>query len=180
MRLDRRTVLKGVAVAASCPAEAALAADSPIYRDPEAPTQARVHDLLGRMTLEEKAAQMRCMWETKMGFIDDQLRFSAARAADTLGQGIGQIARPTDIRGVPEWELTPFRSLEDGARLVNQIQRFLMEETRLGIPALMHDELAHGLLAGDATIFPSPPALGSTWNPSLVEEVFTVAAREAR
>ena len=180
MRIDRRSLLQGAAALAGCPAAQSLASDGPLYRDPGASVAARVQDLLGRMTLEEKAAQMRCMWETKLRFLDDRLRFSPAKAATALGQGIGQIARPTDIRGVPAWELTPFRSLEDGADLVNRIQRFLVEETRLGIPALMHDELAHGLLAGEATIFPSPPALGSTWNPALVEAVFAVAAREAR
>lgn len=97
-----------------------------------------------------------------------------------LRHGLGQIGRPTDIRGVPAWITAPFRSLEDGAKLVNDFQRFLVEQTRLGIPALMHDELAHGLLAGDATVFPTPPALASTWDPEPVEEVFTVAAREAR
>lgn len=180
MKFGRRTVLKGAAAAAAGTAAPTLAKGAPIYRDRSASLEARVRDLLGRMTLEEKAAQMCCMWEMKMGFLDAKLRFSPAKAAKVLAHGIGQISRPTDIRGAPEWELRPFRSLDDGARMVNQIQRFLVEKTRLGIPALMHDELAHGLLAGEATIYPSPPALGSTWNPALVEEVFAAAAREAR
>lgn len=163
-------------IAASRPAAAATGH----YRDPAQPVTARVADLLARMTIEEKAAQMRCLWEGKMAFLDDDLRFSPARAATALAHGLGQIARPTDIRGVPAWDLHPFRTLEDGARLVNALQRFLVTQTRLGIPALLHDELAHGLLAGDATIFPVPPALASSWDPALVEEVFTVAAREAR
>ena len=56
----------------------------------------------------------------------------------------------------------------------------MVEETRLGIPALFHDEIAHGFLAGDATVFPTPPALGSTWDTTLVEQVFSAVASEAR
>ena len=161
------------------PAAAGTAA-RPAYRNPALPVPARVDDLLSRMTLDEKAAQMRCLWAGKLAFLDGKLQFSDSKAATALADGLGQIARPTDIRGVPAWDDHPFRSLEDGARLVNALQRFLLEKTRLGIPALMHDELAHGLLAGQATIFPSPPALASSWDPELVEDVFTVAAREAR
>ena len=157
-----------------------LSAAKPVYRDPELSMPVRVADLLGRMTLEEKAAQMRSMWATKVQFLDAQGNFSQERAALSLGNGIGQIARPSDTRGFAAWESQPFRSIDDTVRLVNSIQRFLVEKTRLGIPALFHDELAHGLLANDATIFPIPPGLASTWDPDLVERVFAVAAREAR
>jgi beta-glucosidase len=177
-KLSRRQTLlgSGAVILAARTAGTAQAQASGDYRNPKLPVPARVADLLARMTLEEKAAQMRCMW----AFLDERNQFSGEKAKPVLRHGLGQLARPTDIRGVPEWSTAPFRSLEDGARLVNDFQRFLVEQTRLGIPALMHDELAHGLLAGDATIFPSPPALASTWDPDLVEEVFTVAAREAR
>lgn len=154
--------------------------DRTAYRDPARPVKERVADLLARMTLEEKAAQMQCMWERKVEFLDEHNQFSEAKAAVALREGLGQISRGTDLRGSPKWDLYPFRTFEDGAKLVNDLQRFLVEKTRLGIPALIHEELAHGLLAGEATIFPTPPALGSTWAPDLVEEVFTVAAREAR
>ncbi|MEO7383339.1 MAG: glycoside hydrolase family 3 N-terminal domain-containing protein, partial [Novosphingobium sp.] len=178
--LTRREAMLSSAVVALVAAPAAHARSGTGYRDPSLPVAARVKDLLARMTIEEKTAQMLCMWERKMEFLDDKLQFSPAKAQKVLANGIGQLARPTDIRGVPEWDNHPFRSYEDGARLVNAVQRFLVENTRLGIPALLHDELAHGLLAGEATIFPIPTALGSTWDPDLVEQVFTVAAREAR
>ncbi|MEO6092810.1 MAG: glycoside hydrolase family 3 N-terminal domain-containing protein [Novosphingobium sp.] len=161
-------------------APAVIAAGKGSYRDARAPIQARVSDLLARMTLEEKAAQLRCMWETKVGFLDDQRRFSEAKARVAIPHGIGQLSRISDIRGYPAWDVQPFRSFEDTVALANALQRFLVEQTRLGIPALFHDELAHGLLANDATIFPVPPALASTWDPDVVEQVFTVAAREAR
>ncbi|MET0180575.1 MAG: glycoside hydrolase family 3 protein, partial [Novosphingobium sp.] len=175
--LTRRALL---ASSALCLARPAQAASRPLYRDPAASTQARVADLLARMTLEEKAAQLRSMWETKTSVLDDRRAFSPAKAKAAIGDGIGQMSRISDIRGYPEWETNPFRSFEDTVGLANAVQRFLVEETRLGIPALFHDELAHGLLANDATIFPAPPALASTWDTDLVEQVFTVAAREGR
>lgn len=175
--LTRRALL---ATSALCLVRPAWAASGPLYRDRSAAIPARVADLLGRMTLEEKAAQLRSMWETKVGLLDDQRRFSETKARAAIGDGIGQLSRISDIRGYPEWDSEPFRSIEGTVELANALQRFLVEHTRLGIPALFHDELAHGLLANDATIFPVPPALASTWDPDLVEEVFTVAAREGR
>lgn len=182
IKLTRRQALlsSGAAIFVGASGAAAQAGTRRDYRHPGLPVATRVADLLARMTLEEKAAQMRCMWGAKPTFLDDRNQFSAEKAAMVVPHGLGQLGRPTDIRGVPEWDAAPFRSIEDGAKLVNEFQRFLVEQTRLGIPALMHDELAHGLLAGDATIFPVPPALASTWDPDLVEAVFTVAAREAR
>ncbi|MEO6716918.1 MAG: glycoside hydrolase family 3 N-terminal domain-containing protein [Novosphingobium sp.] len=181
-RMTRRQALlsSGAAIFAGTSAATAKTGGIGDYRNPQLPVPARVADLLARMTIEEKAAQMRCMWGSKPSFLDERNQFSVQKAAVVLRHGLGQLGRPTDIRGVAEWDTTPFRSKADGAKLVNDFQRFLVENTRLGIPALMHDELAHGLLAGDATIFPTPPALASSWDPDLVEEVFTVAAREAR
>lgn len=150
------------------------------YRDRGAPVELRVADLLSRMTLDEKAAQLCCMWERKVEFQDEKGEFSSEKARNVLMHGIGQIARISDYRGYDRWDLSPFRTVENSVAIANAVQRFLVEETRLGIPALFHDEIAHGFLAGDATVFPIPPALGSTWDVGLVEEVFSVVAREAR
>lgn len=177
LHLTRRALLASSTLAVAMPA---FAAASPPYRDPRLPSEARVKDLLGRMTIEEKVAQMRCMWETKVAFQDTDGEFVPAKAAETLSQGIGQIARPSDYRGYPRFVTEPFRSIRNTVDWINAVQRFLVEKTRLGIPALFHEEAAHGLLAGDATVFPSPTALASTWDPDLVEQVFTAAAREAR
>ena len=180
-RLTRRAALAASAAAVSTVLpELAFAQADGGYRDASLSVADRVRDLVSRMTLEEKAAQLRCMWETKVGFLDAERAFSDTKAAKVIGDGIGQIARPSDIRGYKEWDTAPFRSIPDAVRQINALQRFLVTKTRLGIPALGHDELAHGLLAGDVTIFPTPPALASTWDPDLVEQVFTVAAREAR
>jgi beta-glucosidase len=123
---------------------------------------------------------MKCMWMGKRGFLDAEGNFSPAKAAEVLPLGIGQVGRPSDTIGTARQRKTTFRSVEDTVALVNGIQRFLVEKTRLGIPALFHEETAHGLAAGGATIFPTPPALASTWDPPLVERAFAVAAREGR
>lgn len=152
----------------------------PIYKDATVSREERVADLLARMNLEEKAAQLCGMWERKVEFQDAEGAFSAEKARNVLMDGIGQIARISDYRGYDLWDLAPFRTVENSIAVANAVQKFLVEETRLGIPAFFHDEIAHGFLAGDATVFPVPPALGSTWDVDLVEEVFSVVAREAR
>lgn len=154
--------------------------DKPKYRDANASISQRVFDLLSRMTLEEKTAQLRSMWFGKHLIYDNEENFSVEKALNVIPDGIGQIARPSDIRGRAKWDIAPFRSVEKAVAFVNAVQRFMMESTRLGIPVLFHEELAHGLLAGEATIFPIPPGLASTWDPELVEEAFAVAAFEAR
>ena len=181
-KMTRRQALlsSGATIVAGSSVASAQTVERGNYRNPQLPVTARVADLLARMTIDEKVAQMRCMWITKLSFLDKEQQFSREKAAVALRDGLGQLGRPTGILVRPGSNSTPFRSLADGAKLVNEFQRFLIEKTRLGIPALMHDELAHGLLAGDATIFPTPPALASSWDPELVEAVFTVAAREAR
>ena len=68
----------------------------------------------------------------------------------------------------------------DAARVANEIQRFLLEETRLGIPAIIHEEVCAGLMARGATVFPQPIGLASTWDPSLIERMATVVRAEMR
>ncbi|WP_420381771.1 glycoside hydrolase family 3 N-terminal domain-containing protein [Novosphingobium sp.] len=175
---DRRLFL--ASAAAMMPAVGmAQTGDRVVYRDPHAPIGERVRDLLGRMTLEEKAAQMRCMWLTKYQILDGG-QFSPAKAQTVLAQGIGQIGSPGDTIGTPRSSKDYYRSPEETVDLVNAIQRHLTLHTRLGIPALCHEETAHGLKARDTTIFPIPPGLGSTWDLDLVEQAFAVAGREAR
>ncbi len=149
------------------------------YRDPRLPIETRVLDLLGRMTLEEKVAQMRCLWFDKSMLLEDGI-FSPAKAQNALANGIGQIGSPNDTAGTSRFTSDYYRKPEDAVDLVNAIQRHLVENTRLGIPALFHEETCHGFRARDATIFPIPPGLGSTWDPDLVEQAFAVAGREAR
>ena len=175
--LTRRALLASSMLTLAAPA---AATGQPAYKDRAAPIAARVRDLLSRMTLEEKAAQMRCLWLGKFGILDKAGRLDAVKAAAGLSNGIGQIARPGDTMGTSDFRSRPFRDPESAVAFHNDVQRFLVEQTRLGIPALFHEETAHGLMGADATVFPIPPALASTWDPALVEQVFTATARQAR
>lgn len=152
-------------------------AETPAYRDPARPVDARVRDLLSRMTLEEKVAQTLALWRGKDGITDEQGSFDPAKAAAVMAQGLGQIARPSELREKPTKMIVGPRQ---NAEFVNAVQRWLVEQTRLGIPALTHEEALHGLTAPRGTSFPIPIALASTWDPALVEKVMSVAALEAR
>lgn len=148
-----------------------------IYRDANQPVESRVNDLLKRMTLEEKLAQIQCIWQKKSQFIDKKGDLLPDSAAVYLKHGIGQIGRPSE--GFDRSNNTG-RTAEQNARFTNQIQRFLVEKTRLGVPAFFHEECLHGHAAKDGTSFPQPIGFASSWNRQLVEELFTMTAREAR
>src|SRR6266581_3314929 len=156
---------------------AAAPADRPLYKDAAQPVETRVADLLGRMTLEEKVAQTLGLWKRKERITEDDGRFSPARAAEVLRNGIGQLARPSELRDRPARIVLGPR---ENAVFVNAVQKWLVENTRLGIPALTHEEALHGLAAPKGTNFPVPIALASTWDPALVERVMSAAALEAR
>jgi beta-glucosidase len=141
----------------------------PAYLDPALPTERRVDDLLARMTLEEKVAQMLCLWNGKRHITDAQGHFDPTHAPKWFRVGIGRIERPSDGHGA-----------RAEAEFTNAIQRWVKENTRLGIPVMFHEEALHGLMGQEATSFPQAIALASTWNPDLVERVFTAVAREVR
>ena len=148
----------------------------PPYRDPKLPVEQRVADLLSRMTLEEKVAQMESAWENRQFFsdpqalfVDDKGVFLPDRAAVLLKNGLGEISRPGEGHG-------PRASAE----YTNAIQKWMKENTRLGIPVLFHDECLHGHVAPKATSYPQAIALASTWDPGLIDEVFTATAAEVR
>jgi len=147
----------------------------PPYRNARLSAERRTRDLLGRMTLEEKGAQMRCVWERKAEtLVDGKGRFDPAKAArhfrDRLG--LGQVGRPSDAGGGLD--------ARENAELTNAIQKFFIEESRLGIPVIFHEECLHGQAAPGATSFPQPIGLGATFDPELVERVFEATAAEAR
>ncbi|MGH7577714.1 MAG: glycoside hydrolase family 3 N-terminal domain-containing protein [Longimicrobiales bacterium] len=139
------------------------------YWNPELPIAQRVEDLLERMTLEEKVAQMLSMWQGRQAITNDQGEFDPTDAPEWFRLGIGRIERTSEQRGAREQ-----------ADYTNAIQQWVKENTPLGIPVLFHEEALHGLMAPEATSFPQSIALASTWNPELVERVFTVTAAEAR
>jgi beta-glucosidase len=145
------------------------------YLDRNLSVSQRVKDLLSRMTLEEKAAQMVCVWQQKADtLIDSEGNFDLkkARASFKKGYGLGQVGRPSDAAGG--------RNARATAELTNEIQKFFLQESRLGIPVIFHEECLHGHAAVDATSFPQPIGLAATFNPELVERLFTMTAEEAR
>ncbi len=157
------------------------------YKDAAQPVAARVEDLLRRMTLEEKVAQMIGIWEKKSDIQDAKGDFSPQKASRAFPNGLGQITRPSDKRGVTVSNNAAGvaadavnRTARETADYVNAAQRWAVEQTRLGIPMIMHEEALHGYVARGATSFPQAIALASSWDPSLVERVFGVAAREMR
>jgi beta-glucosidase len=154
----------------------------PAYKNSSLAPKKRVKDLLSRMTLEEKAAQMMCVWQEKaQKLLDADGNFdpAKAKAAFKSGHGLGQVGRPSDAGAAPA---APWmgRTARQMAELTNAIQRFFLENTRLGIPVVFHEECLHGHAARDATSFCQPIGLGATFNPSLVEELFAMTAYEAR
>ncbi len=147
----------------------------PDYKNPRFPVEQRVADLLGRMTLEEKVAQLICLWQAQPevgpqgDFSTDRGDFSPEKASNVMKYGIGQIARQRERKGPRE-----------GAIFANALQKWLVENTRLGIPAILHDEILHGHMAQGSTSFPQPIALASTWDPDFIGKVFTAGALETR
>lgn len=190
-RAFRTAALTAVAALAMLPAAAPLAhaqsrADKPLYKDAAAPVDARVEDLLKRMTLEEKVQQMVAIWLQKEKIQTPEGEFDATKASQNFPNGLGQISRPYDRRAITQGAAagaaagTVNRNAEDTARYINAAQRWAVEKTRLGIPLIMHEEALHGYVAPGATSFPQAIALASTWNPKLQEQIFSVAAREMR
>ena len=151
---------------------------APVYKDASRPVAERVADLLGRMTLEEKVAQLATRWTTLKPLQDAEGTFVPAGAPALLGQGLGQLARPSEIGGTAAGPHV--RSARKHAEFTNAVQKWVLENTRLGIPVMFHEEALHGFVAPQATHFPVPLGLGATWNPSLVERAMAVAAKEAR
>jgi len=155
---------------------------SPLYKNPAASAARRVKDLLARMTLEEKTAQMMCVWQekaTKLLDVGGNFDFQKAKAAFKNGHGIGQVGRPSDA-GSPPTEPWKGNDARDMAELTNAIQKFFIEHSRLGIPVFFHEECLHGHAAKDGTSFPQPIGLGATFNPGLVEKLFAMTAEETR
>jgi beta-glucosidase len=134
------------------------------------------------MTLEEKAAQMMCIWQEKAAKLVDaqgNFDFEKAKAAFKSGHGIGQVGRPSDAGSAPA---TPAngKDARGMAELTNAIQKFFLENTRLGIPVIFHEECLHGHAAKHGTSFPQPIGLGATFNPELVEALYRMTAEETR
>src|SRR5215468_10690846 len=132
------------------------------YRDVTLATDERLDDLVERMTLDEKLAQIGCVWSSKLLTTG---AFDAAAARELLAHGIGHVTR---IGGGTV--LGP----RESATFTNAVQRFLVEETRLGIPAIVHEESCAGYTAKGATCFPQAIGLAATFAPDLIERMARV------
>ena len=185
----RREMLRfggGVSMLAFLPA-ISLAATTEVYRDPRAPVDLRVRDLMARMTLEEKVAQMIALWGTKADVMrTGGLDFDPAKASTAYPNGFGQVTRPSDRRGGPQVAEVAggtgarWRGTESTIAFVNAVQRWARERTRLGIPVLFHEESLHGYMAPDATMFPQAIALAGSFDRDLMRQVQSVIGREVR
>lgn len=142
----------------------------PVYKDPSAPVELRVKDLLRRMTIEEKLRQID-IWHPKTDLSQpEELSKAIESLGDTIKNGIGFLQFPVKIKQA------------DYASRFNSIQKYFVEQTRLGIPAISNAEGCHGFVGNEnnPTVFPAPPLLGSTWNPDLIESIYTAIAKEMR
>jgi beta-glucosidase len=140
-----------------------------IYKDSSMPVEDRTKDLLARMTLEEKLSQVTSAWIKTI--LDDNQLFAKDKAKTILKHGIGQISRPGGgTRLLPA----------DVARNINKIQHFLINNTRLGIPAIMHEESLMGYQMRGASIFPQSIGVASTWDTDIVTEMANAIRSELR
>src|SRR5437773_8772031 len=141
---------------------------TPLYRDPNASVEDRVENLLALMTLDEKLAQLSCIWSTAFvstGSVDPNT------VIEKMPHGIGQVTRIGASTG-----LHP----QESAAFMNAIQQVAVERTRLGIPIILHEESTGGFCHRDATVFPQGIGLAATWNPSLVKQVAGVIRTQMR
>ena len=137
--------------------------ETPPYRNPKIPIRDRVADLVSRMTLEEKIDQITGGRRKSAGVVDPTGQFTQEKLDEAL-------------KGL--YDLNSHMSPHDRAVLHNATQRYLLEKTCLGIPAIFQGEALHGFMAYRATSFPQALGLASTWDPALVKEVFRAAADE--
>jgi len=133
-----------------------------LYRDPNASVEDRVENLLALMTLDEKLAQLSCIWST--AFVSTGT-FDPDTVIEKMPHGIGQVTRIGASTG-----LHP----QESATFMNAIQHVAVERTRLGIPVIVHEESTGGFCHRDATVFPQGIGLAATWNPALVKQVAEV------
>ncbi|KAJ5552632.1 hypothetical protein N7494_002010 [Penicillium frequentans] len=141
--------------------------NTPLYKDASAPIEKRIEDLLGRMTTEEKMAQL--IQGDVTNWMDDTtgaFNYSGLVANMEEKAGMFYVGYPISWDWLTE-------NIKRG-------QDYLMQNTTLGIPALVQSEGIHGFLIGNATIFNSPIGIGSSWNPSLVRKMGEVIGTEAR
>ena len=152
-----------------------------VYEDPNAPIDARIEDLLGQMTLDEKTCQMVTLYGYQRVLKDDLPTPEWKQAL--WKDGIGAIDE--HLNGFRQWGLPPSDNenvwpASRHAWALNEVQRFFVEETRLGIPVDFTNEGIRGVESYRATNFPTQLGIGHTWNRNLVRRIGEITGREAR
>lgn len=150
-----------------------IAAQKPLYKDPKQPVEARVQDLLKRMTPEEK------FWQCFMipGDLDHVPKGQYFHGIFGLQVSAGNLG------GGAAGQLLKYNANEDAEKLakkINAIQKYFVEESRLGIPIIPFDEALHGLVREGATAFPQAIGLAATFNPQLMSNVSAAIAKESK
>jgi beta-glucosidase len=125
---------------------------SKVYLNSSLPESERVSLLMNEMTVKEKIAQLWGVWATDL--IDEDCEFLPEKAKLNIPDGVGQISRLSALAMRPPDQTAP---------AANAIQRYLIEQTRLGIPAVMHEESCSGYLAQQGTTFPQALGLAAIW-----------------
>ncbi len=138
------------------------------YLDPGRPVFERVDDLMRRMTVREKIGQLGSAWVYQL---TDDAGFSAEKAEQVCADGLGQVSR---ISGASAY------TVAEAARIANEIQRYLISKTRLGIPAIVHEEICSGVMARGSMVYPQAIGVASTFDTDLNEALADQVRRQMR
>ena len=131
-----------------------------IYKDTSQPIDLRVADLMSRMTVTEKMNQLTSVLGRDL--IDEKGKLAKGKASELLQGGIGQISRPAG---------STYIEPSKAAKFINEIQSYLVNKTRLGIPAMMHEECLMGFQVQSASVFPQSINMACTWDTELINEM---------
>lgn len=137
------------------------------YKNNKLPVAERVEDLLSRMTIDEKISQLMGVWKDGSDDFNTDFLKNPQKMRDTFGNGVHSV-------------LPAFWDIKETVEQRNTIQKYLLDETRLGIPAICIDEGLHGMMRKEATSFPQAIGLACSWNPELFEKVYGIVAHEMR
>ncbi|MBS2211385.1 glycoside hydrolase family 3 C-terminal domain-containing protein [Carboxylicivirga mesophila] len=147
------------------------AEDKPLYKDASVPVEERISDLLSRMTIEEKLLQISASVLSKND-MDSLGQFNPQVSHQSLiEKGLGQLGKPCVAFDL---------DAKQTAEISNEIQKYIIEKGRLGIPTIFHEEALHGLWARNSTVYPQALGLSCSWEPELVKEIFEQVAIETR
>ena len=158
-----------------------LAAQKPVYKDASQSVEIRTRDLIQRMTLEEKVGQLLCplgweMYERKGNTATVSQKFKDIVANKHIGM------LWATLRADPWTQKTIANGLNPqlSAEAANALQKYVIENTRLGIPVFLAEEAPHGHMAIGTTVFPTGIGQASTWNPALLQKMSATVAKEVR